>query len=287
MTTPEQRPLVSRRQLGAELARLRTAKGLALKDVAEFLGTSPTRAGRLESGKGRVTPRADEIVRLCELYGVESEAQVGKLLGMLPAKRQPGWWDPYREALPSGLEVLLELETEAHSERAWEPVIVHGLLQTPDYARAILRSDPSTRPSDVDDLVEARIKRQELLTTSSRAPLNLWVILDESVVNRPVGGPDVMKRQIDHMIATAELPNVTLQIVPLSKGAHPGMAGAFSLLDFEGEQPPVVYVDSVAGNLYLEKTTDLRKFTGTFDLLRALAADPHESVALLKEKCTP
>lgn len=284
VSTPEMRsPTVSRRQLGAELARLRTAKGLLLKDVAERLGTSPTRAGRMETGKGRVTPRAEEIIALCELYDVTDERQIQKLLGMLSTTKAPGWWDPYKESLPSGLEVYFELETAARSERAWEPVLVHGLLQTPAYARAILQEGPSIRPADIEDLVEARTKRQELLTDAARSPLEFWAILDEAVLRRPVGGPAVMREQLHHLVEMAALPNVTIQIMPLAKGAHPGVGGAFSVLDFEDDrEPPVVYIDCHAGNLYLEKPTDVRRFASAFDLLRALARDPHESTAIIR-----
>ncbi|MFC9431509.1 helix-turn-helix domain-containing protein [Streptomyces sp. NPDC056987] len=283
MSTPEPvRPTVGRRQLGAELNRLRTAKGIKLKDVAEYLGTSPTRAGRLESGRGRVMPKAEEIRKLCALYDVTDERQIQRLIEMLPAPKQPGWWDPYRELLPSGLEVFLELETNALDERAWEPVLVHGLLQTPEYARAVIETGPTNRQTDVEDLVEARTKRRELLTSArvGRDPLALWVILDEAVIRRPIGGPTVMRGQLEHLIVMAALPSVTLQIVPQAKGAHPGLGGAFSLLEFEDE-PPIAYVDCPAGNLYLEKKTEVRRFTTTFDLLRAVAHDPLESAAIL------
>ncbi|MFD3923083.1 helix-turn-helix domain-containing protein [Streptomyces sp. NPDC058595] len=286
MTTPEPAP-ASRRQLGAELARLRTARGILLKDVAAHLGTSPTRAGRMESGKGRVTPRTDEIVKLCELYGVTDEHQVQKLVGMVPTSMAPGWWEPYRDSLPAGLDVYFGLELSATSERAWEPVLVHGLLQTPDYARAVVKAGPAVRPSEVEDLVDIRAKRQAAVLTESatRTPLNLWAILDEAVVTRPVGGPEVMRAQLRHLIDVAELPHVTLQIVPIKKGAHPGLGGSFSILDFAGAEPPaeppVVYVDSHAGNSYLEKPSDVRTFTAAFDLLIAAAADPTDSTAIL------
>ncbi|WP_438297870.1 helix-turn-helix domain-containing protein [Streptomyces sp. HUAS TT7] len=284
MTTPEPKtPTVNRRQLGAELRRLRTLKNLTIEDVAAHLGTSSTRMSRMETGKGRVVPKPQEIEALCELYGVQDERQVQMLIGMLSDSRQPGWWDQYREVLPSGLEVYFGLETDALAERAWETVLVHGLLQTPDYAREIIRASPSTPAADIDDMVAVRTKRQELLTRSSgRSPLEFWAILDEAAIRRPVGGAEVMRAQLLHLIEAQAWPNVTLQIVPASKGAHPGLGGAFSMLEFEAE-PPVVYIDSPAGNLYLEKKADVRKFTSTFDLLRAMALDPEETVAFLRD----
>lgn len=275
-------PTVNRRQLGAELRRLRNGRGLRAADAAAELGCSETRLSRMETGKGRVVPRPDEIERLCELYGVTDERQVQRLLGMLTTSRQPGWWDPYREVLPSGLEVYFGLETDARSERVWEPALIHGLLQTAAYAREILSAYPGTRLPDIDDLVSVRTKRQELLTSENREPLELWAILDEAAIRRPVGGWDVMKDQIRHLVEMAALPNVTLQIVETKKGAHPGLGGAFSILEFE-ENEPVVYVDSPAGNLYLEKKSAVREFAASFDLLRAMALDPNDSTALLRD----
>lgn len=284
MTPQPRTPTVNRRQLGAELRRLRQAKGLLVADVAAHLGCSQTRVSRLETGKGRVTAKPDEIVKLCELYGVTDERQVQMLLSMGTDSKQPGWWDAHREVLPSGLEVLLDLETGARAERGWEPNVVHGLLQTPAYARAVLAAHPGNRPGDIEDLVAVREKRQELLSPElgdRPEPLELWAVLDEQVIRRPVGGPDVMREQIQHLVDMAARPNVTLQIVPIAKGAHPGLGGAFSLLEFE-ETDPVVYVDAPAGNLYLEKKPDVRRFTAMFDLLKAKALDPDESAALLQ-----
>ncbi|WP_229882443.1 helix-turn-helix domain-containing protein [Streptomyces alanosinicus] len=284
MATPPRTPTVNRRQLGAELRRLRKARGLLAADVATHLQCSETRISRMETGRGRVTPKPDEITKLCDLYGVTDERQVQALLSMLTDSEQPGWWDAHREVLPSGLEVLLGLETDARAERAWEPVLIHGLLQTPAYARAVLTAYPGNRPHDIEDLVSVRARRQELLSSApqDREPLELWAILDEQVIRWPVGGPEVMHEQIRHLVEVAARPNVTLQIVPIAKGAHSGLGGAFSLLEFE-ESDPVVYVDSPAGNLYLEKKPDVRRFTTMFDLLKAKALDPDESAALLQD----
>ncbi|UGY90284.1 DUF5753 domain-containing protein [Streptomyces gobiensis] len=181
--------------------------------------------------------------------------------------------------LPSGLEVYVGLQSDARAERAWEPLLVHGLLQTPQYARAVLESWPSNRPHDIDVLVQVRTERQKLLAREGE-PLEFWAVLDEAAIRRPLGGPDVMRAQLQHLAETSRLPNVTLQVIPEHKGGHPGMGGTFSLLEFE-EDDPVIYVDSPAGNLYLKKKPDVRRFTSTFDLLRAIALAPDESTALL------
>lgn len=274
-------PSVQKRQLGAELRRLRMARGLRLEDVAAHLGCSEGRVSRLETGNGRATLRPEELEKLCDLFQVTEERQRQMLLGMLSYALQPGWWDAYREVLPSGLEVYFGLETEAQAEHAWEPVLIHGLLQTADYARAVLSGHPGNRLHDVAALVAARTKRQELLTREDRDPLELWAILDEQVIRRPVGGPDVMRAQILHLVEVAALPNVTLQIMPVAKGVHAGLGGAFSILDFQ-DSDPVIYIDSPAGNLYMEKKSDVRHFGASFDLLKAEALDPDDSTALLQ-----
>lgn len=274
-------PTVHRRQLGAELRRLREVAGLRMEEVAKALDCSHTRLSRIETGKGGAVAKPADVRTLCELYGVSDDRQVQMLLDMLSVvSQQRGWWEAFEGILPSGLEVYVGLESDARTERAWEPLLVHGLLQTPDYARALIQAARLHRPGDIDDLVQVRAERKKLLTRPQNA-LELWAVLDEAVLRRPVGGPEVMRDQITHLREMAEVPNVTIQVFPFGKGAHPGLAGAFALLEFETD-PIVVYVDSPAGNLYLEKPRDVRRFVQTFDLLRAAALDPDESTAHLE-----
>jgi transcriptional regulator with XRE-family HTH domain len=274
-------PTVHRRQLGAELRRLREAAGLRAEDAAKALGCSHTRMSRIETGKGGAVAKPADVRTLCELYGVKDNRQVEMLLDMLNVvSQQRGWWEAYEAVLPSGLEVYVGLESDARSERAWEPLLVHGLLQTPDYARAVIQAAHLHRPGDIDDLVQLRTERKKLLTRQQE-PLELWTVLDEAVLRRPVGGAEVMRAQIAHLQEMAETPNVTIQVFPFAKGGNPGLSGAFAILDFETD-PAVTYVDSPAGNLYLEKPRDIRRFVQAFDLLRAAALDPDESTALLK-----
>ncbi len=273
-------PTVHRRQLGGELRRLRETAGLLIERAAQELGCSQTRISRIENGKGGAVAKPDDVLKLCALYGVTDDRQIHMLLNMLTISQQKGWWEAFEDVLPSGLEVYVGLESDARSERAWEPLLVHGLLQTPEYARSLLHAARIHRPSDIDDLVQVRAERQKLLSRAG-SPLELWAILDEAVLRRPNGGWKVMSRQLNHLIEMTDLPNITIQVIEFSKGAHPGLGGAFALLEFE-EDPAVVYVDSPAGNLYLEKPRDVRRFAQSFDLLRAVALDPDESIALLK-----
>ncbi|NUP41812.1 MAG: helix-turn-helix domain-containing protein [Streptomyces sp.] len=272
----------SRRQLGAELKRLRHACGLKAAEVAQHLGCSETRISRIETGSGRTRLRDDELTSLCNLYKITDTQQIQALRNLASgAVGGSAWWDGYREVLPSGLEPLLAFEADATAERAWEPVLVHGLLQTSNYAREILAAWPGNRPLDIEDLVSLRSKRAELLTRETN-PLELWAVLDETVITRPIGDTSVMHEQVGHLLEMSALPNVTLQMMPVAKGAHPGLGGAFAVLEFE-DAPPVAYVDSPAGNLYLDRPQDMRKFSRSLDLLRARALDPDDSAALLQK----
>jgi transcriptional regulator with XRE-family HTH domain len=274
-------PTVNRRQLGAELRRLREVAGLRMEDVAKALECSHTRISRIETGKGGAVAKPADVRKLCELYGINDDRQVQMLLDMLSVvSQQRVWWEAFESVLPSGLEVYFGLESDARSERAWEPLVVHGLLQTADYARAIMQGARLHRPGDIEDLVQVRAERKKLITRA-RDPLELWAILDEAALRRPAGGADVMKDQFTHLRELAEIPTVTIQVLPFRKGTHPGVSGAFALLEFEAD-PGVVYVESPAGNLYLEKQRDIRRFTQTFDLLRAMALDPDESLEHLE-----
>ncbi|MEC4018382.1 helix-turn-helix domain-containing protein [Streptomyces sp. H27-D2] len=273
-------PTVHRRQLGAELRRLRVAAGRLIGESAKALGCSDTRLSRIETGRGGAVAKERDVRVLCALYGVEDESKIDMLLTMLTNSQKRGWWESFEEVLPSGLEVYVGLETDARAERAWEPLLVHGLLQTPDYARTVIKATRTHRPADVDDLVQVRTERQRLLNREGN-PLELWAVLDESVIRRPIGGAEVMRTQLRHLRETADLLNVMIQIVPFDKRSHPGLGGAFSLLEFEDE-PSVVYVDNPAGNLYLEKERDVRRFVHAFDVLKAAAIDPDDSLALIE-----
>ncbi|MFI0718235.1 helix-turn-helix domain-containing protein [Streptomyces sp. NPDC021224] len=282
MTQARGGPTVNRRNLGAELRRLRVTAGLKGEQVAAHLGCSATRVSRIESGHRGAAAKPDEVRAMCELYGLGDERKVELLLDMLSNSQKIGWWEAYDDVLPPGYEVFVGLETDALVKRAWEPLLVHGLLQTADYARAILHGWASHRPGDIEALVEVRAKRQDVLFRDG-SPLELWCILDEGAVRRPIGSGPIMKDQLNHLIELAELPNINILVVPRDRGAHPGLGGSFSIMEFENDgDGPIVYVESLAGNLHLEKKPEVRRFTGMFQLLGAMALAPDESTALLK-----
>ncbi len=278
---PSLGPTVQRRQLGGELRRLREAAGKKIEDTAAELKCSQTRVSRIETGRGGAVAKPQDVRDMCEFYGVKDDKKIELLLGILSSSQQRGWWESFEEALPSGLEVYVGLETDARTERAWEPLLIHGLLQTPEYARAVLQATRTHRPADIEDLIRLRLERQQQVLLREENPLELWVVMDENAIRRPVGGPEVMREQLLHLREAADLPNVTVQVFPFTKPSHPGLGGAFTLLEFEADLP-VTYVDCPAGNVYLEKEREVRRFVSSFDLLRASALDPDESTALIE-----
>lgn len=273
-------PTVRRRQLGSELRRLRELAGKKIEEVAAHLECSQSKISRVETGQAPI--KARDVRDLLQWYGVEDAAQVETVMQIHKDAQQQGWWAHYEEVLPSGMATYAGLESDARVLRSYEPIFVHGLLQTQDYAEAVIGAARQGELDEIDRLVRFRKERQARLT-SKPDPLELWVVVEESALRRPVGGKEVMAAQIEHLIEAAAMPNVTMQIMPTAKGAHIAMAGTFSLLEFEPQTPTVVYVDSIAGNVYLEKERDVRKFIQTFDLVRAAAPDPQETPAILEK----
>ncbi|MGW1767178.1 helix-turn-helix domain-containing protein [Streptomyces sp. NPDC002073] len=275
MTEPSG-PTVRRRRLGSELRRLRERAGLDQAAAAKTLECSTSKISRLETGQG--VAKVLEIRSLLDRYGVTDDAERAKILDIHKSAAEVGWWEQaeYEEVLPSGLGVYVGLEYDARAVQTWELGYIPGLLQTEDYARAVHATRP---PTEVDRLVEVRMHRQRRLTASP--PLELWAVVDESVLGREIGGQDVMRGQIQALAAASRRPNVTLQVYPARKDVHPGLRGSFALLEFGPTDPRIGYVDSPAGNAFLEKDRQIRSLVHTMDRLRAGALDPEESAALL------
>jgi hypothetical protein len=194
-----------------------------------------------------------------------------------------GWWAAYEELLPTGFGIFVGLEAEASSLRAFESLVVHGLLQTQEYARAVMTTVRRKLSRDeIEKLVAMRMQRQEVLLRAD--PLELWLILDEAVVRRTMGPPELMRRQLDHLADASMWPNVTLQVLPFTSGPHPSLNGPFCIIEFpERFDPDVVYTESVGGHAYLERDKDVRMCTESFDLLRAAALSPADSTDLISD----
>jgi transcriptional regulator with XRE-family HTH domain len=272
-------PTVRRRRLGSELRKLREDHSIKLEEVAERLGVAASTLSRIETGKAPT--KSIYLTAMLEMYGVSDPAQRQILVDMAREGHRKGWWSVYDDVLPTGFGIYVGLEAEAASVRSFEGEVIHGLFQTPDYARAILR-EMQVRDTDeqVERLIDLRMKRQDVLERDP--PLDVWLILDESVIRRTIGGPAVMRDQLTRLVEAGKKPHVTLQVLPFASGSHAGLRGSFSILEFpERADSDVAYVESVAGIIYLEKEREVRTCAEAFDRLRAAALSPGQSMDLI------
>lgn len=274
-------PTVRSRRLAFELRRLREAAGLTRDQVSEQTGINPATLYRHETASARSRPQRRTMIALLNLYGVTDGQQRADLLALSQQTDEQGWLQPYHAELPEHYTAYISFEAEARSVRNYESLFVPGLLQTEGYARAVIRGNlPMASEKEVDQRVRARMERQTLLTKED--PLQLWAIVDEAALRRQVGGTDVMRAQLNAIAAAASEPHITVQVVPFSAGAHAGMQGSFFLLNFPNPaDPELVFIDSMAGDLFLETEADIRRFSLLFDLLRAVALSPDNSASLI------
>jgi transcriptional regulator with XRE-family HTH domain len=272
-------PAVRRRQLMTELKRLRESAGLTQEDVAGQLDWHPTKIMRIETG--RTAPHPNDVRVMLGLYGVADSGVLAGLLKLAKDARQRGWWYSYKDVLLSRFELFLGLESEADSIRDFELSMIPGLLQTDDYARELIRGLMAFDAAEIERRVELRMARQQILDRED-AP-HLWAIVDEAAVHRVVGGKAIMKAQLLHLANSAEHGRTTIQVLPFSAGPHPGQTGPFIILGFaEPTEPEVVYMETVGGNLYVDKSEEVRLFSTVFDQLRAVALSPSQSAAMLQ-----
>ncbi len=263
-------PTVRRRQLGAELRRLRLASGLTSAQVAEQLLISQPKISHLENGRRAIKPR--DVRDLCGLYGVTDPQVVDSLMRMATEADRQGWWVACGEV---PYAVYIGLETEAASIRSYEPLVIPGLLQTPAYARAVIgETIPLATAEQIATRLEVRLRRQHRAHHPAR-PFRLWVVLDESALRRVVGGPEIMREQLEFLNHLGGQPHITVQVLPHDVGAHPGVSGQFSILDFaDAPGAGTVYLERFTSDLYLEKRSDVRHYSVMHDHLQAQALDP-------------
>ncbi|MFF5992099.1 helix-turn-helix domain-containing protein [Prauserella flavalba] len=275
--TRGQGPTVRRRRLASELRRLREAADLTIDEVGEKLECSASKVSRIETGHVGVTPR--DARDMLELYGVRGDEQEA-LVQLAREARKRGWWHAYNEVFTG---TFVGLEADASSLRAFQALLVPGLLQTRRYAHAVIRAmRPDAEETEIDRRVAARMERQQLLRDPH--PPEYWAVIDEAVLHREVGGTEVMAEQLARLLEVAQLPHVTIQVVPFNAGAHPGMEGPFLILGFpEQADHDVVYVDSTSTGLYLELEADVRRYALMFDHLRAAALKPDDSIQVIAE----
>jgi Domain of unknown function (DUF5753)/Helix-turn-helix domain len=274
VTSPgDTNPTLRRRELGFLLRKLRNDRRLGVDEVTARLLFSATKLSRLETGRAGASPR--DIRDLLDLYGVTDLAERERLMSLAREGKQRAWWQEYD--LAYGSYVGLEAEAVAISD--YNSDVVTGLLQVESYARAMLEaSEPPLDRTAIEQRVEARIKRQDLLHRDDGPSFHC--VVDEGALRRPVGGPAVMRHQLERIIDVARLPKVTFQIIPLALGAHPALDSNFVILEFEGAMVnDVVYVEGLVGNIYLEAAADLQRYRQVFSKLHSVALSREESVA--------
>ncbi|MFF1548693.1 helix-turn-helix domain-containing protein [Streptomyces sp. NPDC058291] len=266
-------PTVRRRRLGQELRRLRELKGMTAEEVAERLLVSQSKISRLENGRRSISQR--DVRDLCGVYEVEDQRMVDSLMEMAKDSRQQGWWHAFGDVPYS---VYIGLETDAASLRVYDPQVVPGLLQTRQYAEALISGAlPETAHTEIEKRVQVRMRRQERVS-SGENPLRLWSVMDESALRRVVGSRELMREQLEHLVEQSQLPHVTVQVIPFDMGAHPGLNGQYAILEFpDTADSSVVYIEGVTSDLYLEKPNDVQKYSVMYEHLRAQALNVDQS----------
>jgi transcriptional regulator with XRE-family HTH domain len=273
-------PTVLRILLGAQLRRLREAKRITLGEAGEVIRASHSKMSRLETG--RVGFKDRDIADLLTFYGVTDPEERDSMRALAQRANAPGWWHDYSDVLPSWFEAYVGLEEVATQIRAYQVQFVPGLLQTEDYARAVTLLGHAGEPvKDTKLRVGLRMARQQVLTKPD-AP-SVWLVLDEAILRRPIGTPAVMRTQLEHLLAMAELPNVTIQIIPFQAGGHPAAGGPFSILRFaEPDLPDVVYLEQLTSALYLDKPETVDSYLMVMERLCVEALTPAASADTIK-----
>lgn len=256
-------PTVLRMGLGGQLRRCRELAGITREDAGHAIRASAAKISRLELG--RVGFKERDVADLLTLYGIVEADERASFLELADRSNTPGWWQRYADLLPSWFETYLGLEQAASVIRTYELQFVPGLLQTRDYARAVVRLANTDR-DEVERRVDLRMRRQKILTDPA-GPV-LWAVLDEAALLRGLGGTDLMRDQVEHLVECNRLPNVSLQIAPLSFGGHAAAGGSFSLLRFtEPDLPDIVYLEQLTSALYLDKRADVEHYATVMDRL--------------------
>jgi transcriptional regulator with XRE-family HTH domain len=272
---------VLRMRLGSQLRRLREAAGITPDRAGFEIRASRSKISRLENGRVKLKNR--DVTDLLLLYGVTDEAVRSKFLALVIRSNVPDWWGEYSDILPGWFESYLGLEAAAATIRSFEVQFVNGLFQTADYARAVTGLGRKTAQEDeIERWVKLRLQRQEMLSRPD--PPNVWSVMDEAVLRRPAGSAAVMRAQYRHLIEVAELPNVTLQVIPFARGAHAGESGSFTVLRFEEpDLPDVVYLEQLTNAFYLEQRSDVERYLEVVDEISGAALTPDETTQLIEQ----
>jgi hypothetical protein len=275
-------PTAQRIILGTHLRRLREQAGISRTEAAWEIRGSESKISRIELG--RVGFKVRDVDDLLTFYKLEDSFERERLLTMAKQANDPGWWQRYDDLTPTWFHDYLGLEMAADLIRTFELQYVPGLLQTPEYARAVIqlgRQDIPLPRSEQDRLVALRMSRQEVL--NRQRPARLWAVLDESVLRRPIGSRDILREQLEYLIEASRRHNVTLQVIPFEKGGYTATGGAFTLLRFnDADLPDIVYIEHLTSAVYLDKREELDAYVVTMDAVSITAAQPRETEALLR-----
>jgi len=276
-----QGPTVPRMLVGIQLHRFREAAGITPDQAAYEIRASRSKISRMENGLVRFKER--DVTDLLTLYGVTDEKTRSGLVTLTRQANTPGWWSKYGDIMADWFEAYLGLETAASVIRTFELQFVHGLFQTEDYARAVTMLGHTSAPAqEIDRRVSLRLKRQDLL--NGPTPPQVWSVLDEGALRRPVGGPAVMRAQLERLVEMSKLRHVTIQVVPFSRGGHAAAGGSFTVLRFgEPEVPDVVYIEQLTSALYLEKREDVDHYLEVMNHLSTEALTPTQSAKFITE----
>jgi transcriptional regulator with XRE-family HTH domain len=272
---------VLRMMLGTQLRRFREAAGITPERAGYEIRGSRSKISRLENGRVRLKNR--DVTDLLTLYGVTDEDVRSKFLALAGQSNTPDWWTKYSDILPDWFETYLGLEAAAATIRSFEIQFVPGLFQTEDYARAVTRQGrKSATPDEVERRVALRLKRQDLLGRPN--PPKIWTVLDEAVLRRPAGDSAVMRAQFRHLLEVAELPHVTLQVVPFASSGHAAESGSFTVLRFaERDLPDVVYLEQLTGAFYLDQRLDVERYLEAVDELSGEALTPAQTARFIEQ----
>ncbi|MFI6504681.1 helix-turn-helix domain-containing protein [Nonomuraea typhae] len=277
---PGSGPTALRILLGSQLRRLREAKGVTREEAGHLIRGSESKISRMELG--RVGFKERDVADLLTLYGVADHEARSAVLDLVGTANEPGWWHRFNDVLPGWFQAYVGLEEAATRIRTYEVQFVPGLLQTKEYAKAVVTAGSAgIAAEEISRRVDVRLERQRVLDRAD-GPV-FWAVIDEAALRRPIGGAEVMRAQIEHLIEQMRQPNITVQVMPFDFGGHSAEGGAFSILRFpDRELPDVVYVEQLASALYLDKREDVDRYTEVIERLCAVSTTPDETVELLR-----
>jgi transcriptional regulator with XRE-family HTH domain len=278
---PRGGPTVLRMLLGIQLRRLREAKGLTPEQAGYEIRASRSKISRVEHG--RVGFKERDVTDLLSLYGVTDDQERQRMLALARQANDQGWWAKYDDIMPDWFESYVGLEQATSLIRTYELQFVPGLFQTDDYARAVTVLGHRAAPAgEIERRVGLRMQRQELLARDDTP--RIWAVIDESALRRPVGGRDVMRAQLRHLVDVTEFPRVTLQVMPFSRGGHPAAGGSFTVLRFaEPDLPDIVYIEQLTSALYMDRRDEVDHYMEVMNRLSAEAETPADTASLLRK----